>query len=598
MFSTFTPLALIRASQGRRAVQTRPARFRHPGRNRAWFQLEGLERRCLLSGISSITSFHTPTQGNGAGSIWGITTGPDGNLWFTESKFSKIAVINPTTDAISEFPTPTAGSTPEGIAAGPDGNLWFTEYSASEIGMINPTTHVITEFKTPTRSAGPQDITAGPDGNLWFTEYAVNKIGVINPTTHVITEYNNPAGNSAPYGITTGPDGNLWFTMHGTGAIGEINPTTHVITDFAAPGGNEIATGPDGNLWYGSSTRITKFNPTTHVVTSFATTYGPVGVTAGPDGNIWFTEGEPLVAHIVARINPTTGAVTEYPASLPVFEPWGITTGPDGNLWFTQYGGASVVDVATLSSSELVVTQPPPASVTAGSSFGFAVQAEDSSGNPITSFNGTVTVAMGINLVGATLGGTLSVTASNGVATFSGLTLNTASSRYALYTSGGGFGWGVTNLFSVTAATATQLVIAQQPPATVKVSTGFGLQAYIEDQYGNMVTTAANTVSVAFANNPAGATLGGTLSVTASQGVATFSGLTINKVGNGYTLQVSSSGLSSAVTSAINVTKNGMSNAIVAPAATGAPDPLLAPPVLDSPDLLDSVGLKKRARWA
>ena len=61
------------------------------------------------------------------------------------------------------------------------------------------------------------------------------------------------------------------------------------------------------------------------------------------------------------------------------------------------------------------------------------------------------------------------------------------------------------------------------------------------------MTTASNTVSVAFANNPTGATLGGTLSVTASQGVATFSGLTINKAGSGYTLQVSSSGLSSAV---------------------------------------------------
>ncbi len=84
---------------------------------------------------------------------------------------------------------------------------------------------------------------------------------------------------------------------------------------------------------------------------------------------------------------------------------------------------------------------------------------------------------------------------------------------------------------------------------------GFGLQASIEDQYGNVVTTATNTVNVAFANNPTGATLGGTLTVTASQGVATFSGLTINKTGSGYAIRVSSSGLSSAVSSAISVTK-------------------------------------------
>ena len=48
---------------------------------------------------------------------------------------------------------------------------------------------------------------------------------------------------------------------------------------------------------------------------------------------------------------------------------------------------------------------------------------------------------------------------------------------------------------------------------------------------------------MALDNNPGGAKLGGTLSVKASNGVATFSGLTLNKVGTGYTLQLTSSGL-------------------------------------------------------
>ena len=68
----------------------------------------------------------------------------------------------------------------------------------------------------------------------------------------------------------------------------------------------------------------------------------------------------------------------------------------------------------------LVVTAQPPASVTAGTGFGLTVTAEDNSGNVDTSFNGTVTVAMASNPGGATLGGTLTATAQNGVATFSG----------------------------------------------------------------------------------------------------------------------------------------------------------------------------------
>ena len=110
-----------------------------------------------------------------------------------------------------------------------------------------------------------------------------------------------------------------------------------------------------------------------------------------------------------------------------------------------------------------------------------------------------------------------------------------------------------------------------------------------------MVTSASNTVKVAFANNPTGAKLGGTLSVKASQGVATFSNLTINKVGSGYTLQLTSSGLSSAVTNPINVTKTAAASSLSARAARPRRIRLLAPLVLDSPDLLDGLPLKKRS---
>ena len=48
--------------------------------------------------------------------------------------------------------------------------------------------------------------------------------------------------------------------------------------------------------------------------------------------------------------------------------PYGITAGPDGNLWFAD-DGTNAIGVVTLdptSSTHLVVTQQPPASVTAG----------------------------------------------------------------------------------------------------------------------------------------------------------------------------------------------------------------------------------------
>src|SRR5215467_11039189 len=39
---------------------------------------------------------------------------------------------------ITEFSIPTAKSIPFGITVGPDGNLWFTESNANRIGRISP----------------------------------------------------------------------------------------------------------------------------------------------------------------------------------------------------------------------------------------------------------------------------------------------------------------------------------------------------------------------------------------------------------------------------------------------------------------------------
>jgi streptogramin lyase len=584
----------------RQKRSTSRARNQHRSRRRL-LRIEGLEDRCLMSGISSITEYPVNTANSVPN---GIATGPDGNLWFTESSFSgnKIGVINPTTHAVSEFNIPTANAAPRAITAGPDGNLWFTESTTQKVGVINPTTHAISEFATSLSALGPFDFTAGPDGNLWFAGGG-SQIGEISPTTHALTLFTVPTAGSRPQGITVGPDGNLWFTEnYGAGAVGMFNLTTHAITEYPIPIGGSapfldgITAGPDGNLWFTAHgiNAIGEISPATGVITEFSiptTGSGAYGITAGPDGNLWFAEQS---VGKLGRIDPTTGAITEYPVAYANSGPWQLTTGPDGNLWFTD-GGTDSIGVATLATSQLVVTTQPPTSVGAGIGFGLTVTAEDASGNPISTFNGTVTVALGTNPGGATLGGTLTVTASSDAATFSGLTLNKAASGSTLVVSTAGLGEGVSNAITVTPAAAAQLVITTQPPPTVKVSTGFGLQASIEDQYGNVVTTATNTVSVGFANNPTGATLGGTLSVSASQGVAVFSGLTINKVGSGYMLRVSGSGLSSAVSSAINVTKAGKAPALMsAPTATVAPDPLLAPLVVDSPDWWLGLPPKKR----
>ena len=70
---------------------------------------------------------------------------------------------------------------------------------------------------------------------------------------------------------------------------------------------------------------------------------------------------------------------------------------------------------------------------------------------------------------------------------------------------------------------------------------------------GNKVNSSA-PITIALGNNPGGATLGGTTTEDAVDGVATFSDLTLNKPGVGYTLVASSPGLTAATSNAFNET--------------------------------------------
>lgn len=117
------------------------------------------------------------------------------------------------------YTLPTANSQPGGITLGPDGALWFTESATGKIGRIT-TAGVITEYTIPSAtSPQPSWITTGPDGALWFTENNGN-IGRVT-TAGVISQYGIPGPLSSVAGITTGPDGEIWFAESSVNKISE-----------------------------------------------------------------------------------------------------------------------------------------------------------------------------------------------------------------------------------------------------------------------------------------------------------------------------------------------------------------------------------------
>src|SRR5256886_12415344 len=66
-----------------------------------------------------------------------------------------------------------------------------------------------------------------------------------------------------------------------------------------------------------------------------------------------------------------------------------------------------------------------------------------------------------------------------------------------------------------------------------------------------------------FGSNPGGATLGGTTTVAAVNGVASFSPLTLDKTGTGYALTATAAGLNPATSGGFNITPGAAGQAHV-----------------------------------
>jgi hypothetical protein len=212
---------------------------------------------------------------------------------------------------------------------------------------------------------------------------------------------------------------------------------------------------------------------------------------------------------------------------------------------------SSAFTIGAAAASQLVVTGEP-SDTTAGAAISpaVAITVEDQYGNVVSIDASTVTVSLS---TGTFADGSTTETAAdvNGVATFSGLTIDAAGS-YSLAATDGSLTGANSSSFTISAAPASQLVVTGQPPNTIAGNAiSPAVSVAVEDQYGNVVSTDASTVTLSLSS---GTFADGSTTETAADvnGVATFSGLTINAAGS-YSLAATDGSLTGANSSSFTI---------------------------------------------
>ncbi len=214
------------------------------------------------------------------------------------------------------------------------------------------------------------------------------------------------------------------------------------------------------------------------------------------------------------------------------------------------------------------------ASQTAGTSNQLTITAVDGSGGTSASFAGDkVLVFSGANSIGSftptvtdktgsaiNFGSNTTITFTNGVSTSGGSMVLYKAESASISATQGSVNTPTPLSVNVTPASAYKLLFGQQP-SNVAFGTVISpaVTVHVADQFSNTVTSDNSTnitIAIGIDASSGIATLFGTPIKTASGGIATFNNLSISFPGNGYTLSVASTGLTSAASNTFNITGN------------------------------------------
>jgi virginiamycin B lyase len=161
-----------------------------------WFNEGGANKIGQITTGGVITEFPVPR------SVGNLASGPDKAIWFTSRDGGYIDRL--TKDgAVTEYSVPISGDF-HGISTGPDGALWFAA-GQRNIGRIT-TGGAFTKYDIPSGAANPVFVTAGPDGSIWFTENGTGLIGRLSLSSGVFI---HDVANAASYNDATVAPGEI-----------------------------------------------------------------------------------------------------------------------------------------------------------------------------------------------------------------------------------------------------------------------------------------------------------------------------------------------------------------------------------------------------
>jgi hypothetical protein len=471
-------------------------------------------------------------------------------------------------DVNGSFSTATSTTNASGVAT-----VTFTAHSVVSTNTTITATDNNSTPRTGTTATNLITVAPGAASTLFVSTQPVGGASGAALATQPIIHIRDASGNlvnTATNTVTLTVSGGTISGTTSVAAVGGVATFSGLTFDGLvgtnyqftfASSGLTSATSNNVTVTLGAASKLVVSTSPTAGTSGSALSPQPVVQVQDPGGNVVTSDNATQVT--MTSSGGTLSGTTTVTASSGTATFTGVTlTGTPGATYTLTFTSTPTLTAATAavtvpvgSATKLALTTAPVGGASdAPLTTQPVVSIQDSFNNVVNTATNTVTVSVS---TGATLTGTTTVTPVNGVATFTNLGLTGASGvSYTLTFTSTPALTTVTSTVTLTAGSANNLIVITQPVAAANQAP-LTIQpvVYIVDSSNNLVATATNTITVTATG---GATVGGTTSVAAVNGVATFAGLTLSgTVGTNYQLVFASTGLTSATSTPTFLTGPG-----------------------------------------
>jgi virginiamycin B lyase len=201
-----------------------------------WITDGGLNAIVRVDPVSEEVTVYPLPDDAPNGNLNTATFDNNGILWFT-GQSGIYGRLDPAVGEVEVFQAPR-GRGPYGITTTPDGAVYYASLAGSHIAQIDVVTGEATVLEPPTAGQGARRVWTDSSGRIWVSEWNSGQVALYDPADGSWQEWALPGEGAQAYAVYVDEQDRVWLSDFGNNSMVRFDPATEEFLSFPLPSPN------------------------------------------------------------------------------------------------------------------------------------------------------------------------------------------------------------------------------------------------------------------------------------------------------------------------------------------------------------------------